>query len=136
MERRFVRYKDPRRVRRSRQIEFVTQKVLLDIASNRVTKLRGRSELLNLRKTEDQITRVQYALVVRLIETSKLTNLGTYDVEDIANAMMRVANDKPLRESMREKGQSRMRDLMCIDHGKILMEFRWTPQWLNTAISI
>ena len=48
-----------------------------------------------------------------------------YDVEDIANAMMRVANDKPLRKSMREKGQSRMRDLMHIDHGKILMDIAY-----------
>ena len=48
-----------------------------------------------------------------------------YNIEEIANAMIKVARDESFRESMRRKGQDRIQDLIKMDYGKILTDLAY-----------
>ncbi len=45
-----------------------------------------------------------------------------YSVEDISNAIIKVAQDECLREKMIRKGRKKVRSLLKMDYGKVLME--------------
>ncbi len=45
-----------------------------------------------------------------------------YSVEDISNAIIKVAQDECLREKMIRKGRNKVQSLLKMDYGKVLME--------------